>query len=483
MVNKGFTRRFKPIEILTDEQIEEIHRGTLDVLERTGIRFESEKALTFLADHGCKVDFKNNRVRIPSSIVEESLSKCPTSFELNSRDPKNNLRIGGNTVYFTASVGMRTVDLENWNQRVPTQKENDDAVKVLDALDSVHLLVSYCPYSEIEGVHPVMAYPTSTASRMRFSTKTSRTSQVMDSEIWDIKMAEVTGTDVLGDMEASPPLTFYENTVNSAFRFGKTDFPVFIASGPVMGGTAPVTFAGSTITNNAEIIAGIVLLQLISPGKGVIASHFVFPINMRTGQPGFGSVEITLHDAMFNQIWRKYGIPTASCNPYASNAKTIGFQNGYERMLLSLIAALSGANFIILHGGIHGELTFHPVQAVLDDDIAGIIGRFIEGVDVSDDSLAIDLIEKVGPIPGAYLDKEHTRKWWKKEFFLPQVADRYPYSQWIKEGAKTAVDNAKLKVEEIIANYEPMPLSKEQDKEIDEILKEAKAYYTQKGVM
>ncbi len=483
MVNNGFTRKFKPLEILTDEQIEEIHRGTLDVLERTGIRFESEKALKFLADHGCNVDFKNKRARIPSYLVEESLAKCPSSFLLRSRDQKNNLRIGGNTVYFTASVGMRTVDLDTWEQRIPTMRENDEAVKILDALDTCHILVSYCPYSEIDGVPSVLAYPVSTASRMRYSTKVSRSSQVMDSEIWDIKMAEVTGTDVLGDMEASPPLTYYENTVNSAFRFGKTDFPVFIASGPVMGGTAPATFAGSTITNNAEIIAGIVLLQLISPGKGVIASHFVFPMNMKTGQPGFGSVEITLHDAMFNQIWRKYGIPTASCNPYASNAKTIGFQNGYERMLLTLIAALSGANFIILHGGVHGELTFHPVQAVLDEDIAGIVGRFLEGIEVSDETLAVDIIEEVGPIPGVYLDKAHTRKWWKKEFFLPDVADRMSYPEWIKKGKKTAVENAKKRVEEILATYEPLPLSKEQNKEIDEILKEAKEYYSKRGLI
>jgi len=483
MVNKGFVRKFKPLEILTDEQIEEIHRGTLDVLERTGIRFESEKALKFLADNGCQVDFKNKRVRIPSYLVEECLDKCPSSFHLKSRDPKNNLRIGGNTVYFTASVGMRTVDLDTWEQRIPTMKENDDAVRVLDALDTVHQLVSYCPYSEIKGVPPVLAYPVSTASRMRNSTKVSRTSQVMDSEIWDIKMAEVTGTDVLGDMEASPPLTYYENTVNSAFRFGKTRFPVFMASGCVMGGTGPATFAGSTVTNNAEIMAGIVLLQLISPGKGVMASHFVFPMNMQTGQPGFGSVEIALHDVIFNQIWRKYGIPVASCNPYASSAKTIGFQCGYERMLLTLTAALSGANFIILHGGIHGELTFHPIQAILDDDIAGMVGRFIEGVEVTNETLAVDLIEEVGPIPGMYLDKEHTRKWWKREFFLPMVADRLPYPEWVKKGKKTAVENAKERFREILATYEPIPLSKEQNKEIEEILKEAREYYSDKGMM
>jgi len=136
-----------------------------------------------------------------------------------------------------------------------------------------------------------------------------------------------------------------------------------------------------------------------------------------------------------------------------------------------------------LHGGIHGELTFHPVQAVLDDDIAGMIRRFMGGVKVDEDTMATELIEEVGPIPGFYLSKEHTKKWWKKEQFLPKVADRSNYSEWVKKGKKTALDYAKKRVKEILDRHQPTPLSEDQEKEIKKILKKARKYYEEKGLM
>jgi trimethylamine--corrinoid protein Co-methyltransferase len=119
----------------------------------------------------------------------------------------------------------------------------------------------------------------------------------------------------------------------------------------------------------------------------------------------------------------------------------------------------------------------------LDDDVAGMIGRFIEGVDVNDDTLAVDLIEEVGPIPGFYLNKEHTRKWWKKEQFLPKAADRLTYPEWMKTGQKSCIDYAKKRMEEILATHKPDALTAEQDKEIEDILDEARILYKQKGLI
>jgi len=112
-----------------------------------------------------------------------------------------------------------------------------------------------------------------------------------------------------------------------------------------------------------------------------------------------------------------------------------------------------------------------------------MIGRFTEGVEVNIETLALDLIEKVGPIPGFYLDKEHTRKWWKKEQFIPKVAVRLSYPEWIRKGKKNAIDYAKEKVKEILSTYEPIPLPEEQSREIDKILEEAKRYYAEKGML
>ena len=161
-----------------------------------------------------------------------------------------------------------------------------------------------------------------------------------------------------------------------------------------------------------------------------------------------------------------------------SNSKKIDFQNAHERANQVLIGALSGGNYLAFHGAIYGELTCHPVQAVLDDDVANWVGRFLEGVLVDDDTLAIDLINEVGPIPGFYLTTEHTRKGWRKEQFIPQLADREAYPDWLRKGKKDAFILAREKVDEILATHKPRPLSPGQDEAIDEILREARQYYS-----
>ncbi|MBW1897417.1 MAG: trimethylamine methyltransferase family protein, partial [Deltaproteobacteria bacterium] len=125
MPAKGFMRNFRPLEILGEEQMEAIHRGSLDVLENTGIRFESEKALKLFEKNGCKVDFEERRVRFPPGLVEECLRKCPSSFHLRARKPENDLNLSANNpTYFCVFPGMRTVDIDTWEPRTPTIEDN-----------------------------------------------------------------------------------------------------------------------------------------------------------------------------------------------------------------------------------------------------------------------------------------------------------------------------------------------------------------------
>ena len=480
---KGFVRNFKPLEILSQEKIEDIHRGVLAVLENTGMRFESEFALKLFKKNGCKVDFDTMRVKFPPHLVEESLRITPSNFYFKSRNTEHDLIVGGNTVYFCAFPGMNTVDLETWKPRRATKEENRDALIVLDALKNLHFLTPYTPYFGFDDTPPVMSIPESAAAKIRYSTKLQFSGYQKDCEMFTIEMAKVAGTEIQGMMESSPPLTFYEDAVMSAYRFAKAGLPLHITAGDVIGGTSPATIAGTLVTSVAEIVAGIVFTQLVEPGTRVVANAFVFPQNMKTGLPFFGSVGISLHEAAFNQIWRSYNIPVQSSAIGPTNSKSIDYQNCYEKAIPALVAALSGANIIQFHGGVYGELTHHPVQSIMDDDVAGVIGRFIEGIEVSSDTLALDLISEIGPIPGFYLNTEHTRKWWQKDQFVPEVADLLPYGQWEKEGKKSALDNAKEKMDEILKTHKPIPLSDEQEKEIQKILDKAKKYYEEKELI
>lgn len=482
MALTGFTRNFKPLEILTEEEVEAIHRGTLQVLWVTGVRVEHEKALKLFEKNDCKVDYDEMRVRIPPALVEECLRKAPGSFHAQARDAKKSLMVGGDTLYLAVAPGHQTVDINTWEPRAATRKENYDAVTILDALPTVHFFSPYTPYFGFKGVPPCMAMLESLAARIRNSTKFQCVGFSNDSEIFAIKMAQAVGIEILGTCAWAPPLTVYRDAVESAFRFAEAGLPMRIISGQVMGGTAPATIAGGTISNNAEVIAGLVLAQLIKPGTRVLVKDFSSPMNMSSGAPAFGSIEACLHNAASNQIFQKYGVPIddATCYP---NSKLPDYQCGYEKAFRALIAGLSGANTLLLHGSVYGELTHHPLQAILDDDLAGIVGRFLEGIEVNDETLAIDLIEEVGPIPGHFLSKEHTRKWWKLEQFVPKAADRLTYPEWMQSGKRSCLDYARERIEEILATHKPTSLTTSQEEDVERILEEARKYYQEIGLI
>lgn len=483
MALKGFTRNFKPLELLTGEQLEAIHRGTLEVLENTGIKLEHERGLKLLEKNGCKVDYDEMRVRLPGRLVEECLRKCPTSFHMKARDPKHDLIIGGNTLYFYTFSGMQTVDLNTWKPRTPTRKEFYDAVTVLDALDNIHIFGPYVPWFGYEGVPPVMAMPETAAAKFRNSTKTHKEGYSNNSEIFTIQMAKAVGADLGISCMASPPLTYCSEAIEAAYRGIEADFPIFLVSGDVMGASSPSTIAGATLTNNAELIAGIVLTQLIRPGAKVLLQNMTTPQDMRSGYPAFGDVACSLHNAVFCQYFRRLGVPIQTQSSGPSSSKRADFQCGYEKTFGALAAALSGAHLVGMYGSLYGELSWHPVQAILDDDVAGMIGRFLEGVVVSEETLAIDLIAEVGPIPGHYLNKEHTRKWWRKEQFMPKAADRLTYPEWMETGQKSTLDYAQERMEEILATHRTKPLTAAEESEIERILNEAEAYYTKRGLL
>ena len=482
MALKGFTRYFKPLEILGEEQVDAIHKGTLEVLWETGVRVEHERALKLFEDNSCRVDYDERMIKLPPALVEECLRKVPSSFHAKARDPKNNLVLGGNTAYFGSAPGRTTVEFGTWVPKVPTRKENYDAVTIMDALPNLHLETPYTPYFGFEGVPPCMSIPESLASRIRNSSKCQCTNFSNNSEIFAIEIARITGIDLLGGCSVSAPLTIPDAAAEALFRFVEAGCPVRLVPSSVMGASSPATISGSVVMNNAGLIALIVLAQLIKPGTRVLVKDLDFPQNMRTGAPAFGAIETALHSVVFNQIFKRYDIPRANTNCFPSS-KAPDYQCGYEKALITLISALSGANYMEPHGSLYGELAHHPVQAIMDDDLAGIIGRFIEGVTVNDETLAIDLIAKVGPIPGHYLSTEHTRKWWKLEQFMPTTADRLTYPEWMNSGKKSCLDYASERMEEILATHKPTRLTPGQEEDVERILEEARQYYKKRGLI
>jgi len=147
-----------------------------------------------------------------------------------------------------------------------------------------------------------------------------------------------------------------------------------------------------------------------------------------------------------------------------------------------MCSALSGANLIVLHGGVTGELAYNPILAVIDDDVASTIGRIVEGFDINDATLDIDTIKEVGST-GTFLSTKQTRTLWKTEDYMPKVFDKTSYQEWLAGGKKTVIEKAKERMVDILANHKPRPLTDEQDREINKILSEATKYYKKKGLI
>jgi trimethylamine--corrinoid protein Co-methyltransferase len=483
-MRRGFRRNFCPVKILTDSQVEALHTATLDVLEKTGIKFESERALKLLQQNGCMVDYEERIARIPSYVVEHSIRQTPSSFMVRARDPRNDLRIGGNTLYFMSSAGARYTDVETGQVRMATQEENDHAVLISDALDTIDFFPSYTPYFEIEKVPPVMLCPMSCASRIRFTSKVSRGAQATDTFIFETQLAQAVDQQLVGVCEAAAPLSFPEDAINAAFEYTAAGFPMYIAAGSVMGGTAPVTAAGATISNNAELLGVVVLIQCMRPGTGICGNDFVTPMDMESGGFLFGALGVNLHQMAFNQLWTQvYKIPAVNTGAAFSNSKLIDYQSGYEKTHTAMASALSGANIIVLHGGVTAELAYNPILSIINDDVANIIGKTVEGFEVNDETMAVDLIQSVGHVPGTFLNKKHTRLSWKKEYFVPKVADRLSYQEWLEQGQKSTLDRARERMEEILAIHKPLPITVEQENEIERILQDARNHYRKKGLL
>ena len=479
-VLKGFKRNFKPLEVLSEGQIDDIEKGAFEILEKTGLKFEGDqkKALSIYKAAGCRVDSENGMVRFPPGLVKECITTCPSNIHVEARDPSNDMAVGGDRVYFQPGPGMWYLDLDTLDTRLPTRDEFYDAVKVYDALPNLHFFHGNSPNTNMEGVHPLMSTIETYAARARCSTKVNIFYPALGNHRFNIEIARVVCATGLSGIGAASPLTWSDDAISTGMHAVEAGVPLIAASGSVWGASSPASIAGELVTNVAESLGPLILAQLMSPGHPMIPGSFTFPMNMRTGDPLFGNITIALATAGLNQFWRRHRIPTQLIEAAIPNSKCMDFQSGYEKGMLALIQAISGGAIVWIHGTVYGELTAHPVQAVLDDDIAGMVGRFLEGVDVSEDALAVQLIEDVGPIPGFFLDKEHTRKWWKQSQYVPQSADTLNLAEWKSTGRLSTLDHAKRRMHELLDIHQvSRPLTEGQEEDIETILADARPFY------
>ena len=462
----------KPYEVFSQDEIDRIHRGTLEVLAETGITVADQRAREIMEGGGCQVDHDSERVRIPADVVESSIKLCPDEFDVRARTPELSIRLGGERVYFSSFPGFTWLDPER-NERVePTVEHLGMLTRLCDALPEIHTICQ--PNPHLIDKPPEIALEWVHATELRNTDKTILGTAFGGSSRWMVKMVQASDQETLGGICISSPLLIPEDQAQGILDYVEAGLPVQMLSGPMRGATGPATMAGTLILQNAEILAGTVLAQVANPGIGVLYTAYATPMDMRYGTMASGSIDVGVMAVGAAQIARRYGMPSGVFFPM-TDSKVPDAQASYEKHLQTLLCAMAGIHYIMPLGGLENESAFSPAQLVLDNEVCQMVGKVLEGIRVDDERMAVDLIKEVGPVPGNYLRKEHTRQHWREGYLVPELSVRESYEAWVEGGSKTALDLATEKAIHLMKSHQPRPLPAEADEAIAEILKEAES--------
>lgn len=465
------TRRGGLLKFLSDEQIYDVHLSTLDLLEHVGVQVESEEALKLLHEQGAAVDFKTRRVRIGPDLVGEAIKKTPPSFVLHARNPERNLRIENDHVYFKPG-GLTTavISLEG-NRRPATLRDVADLTRLYDYLEYVDITGGGVFPTDIpESSHHVHVYLTKlqNTDKVTYYSYFAR-GRIVAQDL--IKMASIVAGDleelrrkpvILGWENPISPLSHGEAQTEMVLEFARLGLPIHIGPAIQAGATGPVSLAGVLVQQNAEVLSGIVIAQSAAePGRRPPIVYGAVPAlaDMRYGSMVYGAAEPALMNVASVQLARYYGLVCRG-NGGTTESKTTDAQAGFESGITLLMAALGGANILTSGGSLEpgvGATSYE--KTVIDNDIAGMVSRILGGITVSDETLATDVISRVGP-GGHFLSQEHTRKLFEKEHFVPMLSDRRSPESWLKAGGKDIRIVAREKAKQILSEHVPPPLDK-----------------------
>jgi len=466
-------------EILSGSEIEAIHRSSIQILERRGVAVQSPRALKLLIDGGAEVDLTKKLVRVPSDVVENCLKKHPNNFMFYGRTRKNDLQVSDDRIYAHTTGGcLNVLDYKTGRIRTGTAMDLRDLMRLVDASENIHqaamLVYAGDTGPRVSDVH--------TASQMLRNTTKSCFINAYTARTFDyaVKLAAAVSGGIeelrkrpLISFGISPtsPLELSDDSAEQLMKSAALALPVQILPCPQAGGTSPVTLAGTLVQQNVEFLISHVIIQLANPGNPVIYAGRPVAIDMKTGTSAFGAVEYGMMSVATVQIAKHYNIPS-DVYGLSTTSKIPDEQAAFEKAMNGLMPALAGANILSGAGGIESGVTANQEQLVVDNEVFALIFKAAKGIDVNPDTLATDLIEKIGP-GGHYLSQEHTRKYYFTEHYLPKLSDRKTRVDWEKAGGKDIVTVASEKAKVILREHYAEPLDRDTERELDRILADA----------
>jgi trimethylamine--corrinoid protein Co-methyltransferase len=462
---------FKPkMKVLDQHQIARLHEATLEVLERTGVKITHSRALEILAGGGARVD--GDRVRFPAWMIEDAIRQAPSRLVLGKRTGERTVFLEGDKSFFGPSLDCIDYMDPATHERIRFDSRHAAATAALcDALPNFQWCMTIGMAADVPAdvadrivARNVMQY---CEKPLVFCCKDTNSVK----NIYDMALLLCGGREnfdrapcVVHYSEPISPLVYYDPAVDKILYCAEHNIPLINFPAPQAAGSAPATFAGTIVQASAESLSGLVMHQLANRGAPFIYGAFATIMDMRSTIFSYGAIELSLMTAALAQMAQYYRLPffgTAG----ATDAKFCDAQAGAEAACQVFSAATVGSGLVhdCSSWMDHGSLV-SPEFMVLADEIVDAVRHYMQGIPVTEETLALELIDKVGP-GGHYLQEAHTMQHFRKVRYS-NLFERTTFDQWNQAGGKKFEQRLQeLTLEKM--NHRPQPLSEEVIRELD----------------
>ena len=475
-------RRFPPMEIVSADALEAIHRTALTILEEIGMDFLNAEARSLLKQAGADVRPDSLRVRFDPALIEEKIATAPAEFTLHARNPAHNVRLGGNWLAFPQMASAPNCSDADRGRRPGTQEDFRNLLKLAQSFNILHLTGGY-PVEPVD-LHASVRHLDCLSDFVKLTDKAFHAYSLGRDRILDgIEIARI-GRGISADQMAqepsllsiinsSSPLRLDDPMLQGMIEMSRRNQVIVMTPFTLAGAMAPVTVPGALAQQNAEALAGVAFCQIVRPGSPVMYGGFTSNVDMKSGAPAFGTPEYMKAQIVGGQLARRYRLPYRTSNVCAAN--TVDAQAAYESVFSLWGAAMGGGNFIMHAAGwLEGGLTCSFEKTVVDVDLLQMLAEFLDPLVVDEDTLAMAAIRDVGP-GGHYFGTPHTQARYREAFYAPLISDWRNFETWQEAGSPTAIDKANRLYKEVLAAYEPPPLDAAVAEELDAFIIRRKA--------
>jgi len=453
-------------------EIERIHEAALDVLESVGVGDGIPQFVEAAEAAGCAVT-DEGRVLIPRRIVEQMIERAPSSITLYGRDPRHDLELSGTRVHYgTAGAAISVLDSQTGLHRPSSLIDLFDFARLADQLDNIHWFSRTVVPTELSAAADLdinTAYATMAGTQKHIGTSFMQADNVTPTvQMFDIALGgegrfKERAFCQLHATTMVPPLRFSIDTAYVMAEALNHGMPINAITAGQAGATAPATLAGTLVQTTAETLAALTFVQLLSPGHPFIFSNWPFVSDLRTGAMSGGSAEAGILNAASAQIANYYDLPSGVAAGMA-DSKVPDAQAGYEKALTTVLAGLGGANLIYESFGMLASLlACSNEMMVIDNEILGAALRTVRGIEVTDETLSVQLIEDTVRGPGHFLGSDQTLAVMESEYIYPSVGDRLSPDDWKDQGSTDIWERARHQVRELLAAHYPTYIDPERD--------------------